>query len=79
MLSKYWNTEVKIISYPRYRAHSERTPLLNENYEYLFICNVWEKINTNKYKDNIELLQKYPWYNRRRKDDKWRYEQRKGI
>lgn len=79
MLSKYWNTEIKIVNYPRYRAHSERTPLLNENYEYLFICNVWEKINKNKYNNNIELLKKYPWYNRRRKDDKWRYEQRKWI
>ena len=79
MLSKYWNTKIKIISYPRYRAHSERTPLLNENYEYLFICNVWEKVNKSKYSDNIELLKKHPWYNRRRKDDKGRYEQRKGI
>ncbi len=79
MLSKYWNTEIKIVDYPRYRAHSARTPLLNENYEYLFICEVWKKINKIKYNKNIELLKKHPWYNRRRKDDKWRYEQRKWI
>lgn len=79
MLSVYWNTEIKIMSYPRYRAHSERTPLLNENYEYLFICSVWEKINTAQYNKNIKLLKEYPWYNRRRKDDIGRYKQRKGI
>lgn len=79
MLSSYWNTEVEIINYPRYRSHSERTPLLNENYEYLFICYVWKKVNIKKYKENIDFLKSHPWYNRRRKEDKWRFEQRKGI
>lgn len=79
MLSKYWNTKIEVIDYPRYRAHSKRTPLLKENYEYLFICNVWKDIIKKEYERNIDLLKSHPWYNRRRKDDQWRFKQRNWI
>jgi adenine-specific DNA methylase len=79
ILSNYGNTDLIIIDYPVYRAHSDRTPFSSENYEYLFICRIWSAIDENKYDKNILFLESHPWYNRRRKCDSGRFVSRKWI